>query len=51
MDMISGLRYEAARRKKLEEDAKAAEEAAAHGVATTSESGDGDVVDGTDSKS
>ena len=51
MDMISGLRYEAERRKKQEADAKAAAEAAARLVPTAAEGADENVVEDTDSKS
>ena len=51
MDMISGLRYEAERRKKQEADAKAARDVAAHGVAKAAESEDDGVIDDTDSAS
>jgi hypothetical protein len=49
--MISGLRYEAERRKKQDADAKAAEEAAAHGVSTAAAATDENLGEGSDSKS
>ena len=51
MDMISGLRYEAERRKKQEADAKAAADAAAILAPTAAEGDEENVVEGTDSKS